>query len=218
MVGGSARVSGQHVRQDSSPGARQHGSLRSFWEMRGIHTVFKDVIHLRRLLHLRLAGPTVAHDVLPSLRIGKDELVGRDPDHLAVLAVQLENVEGQPARHEAIAVADARCAHPERARELAQRVEEYVITDMAQEIADELGAGPLGLAAGYIPGLRDGGREFYPPARGGLAYRERGYREQAAQAQARGVDPYDRHDGVLGVGSSEAWSYLWDPIVELRPN
>lgn len=185
MVGGSVRVSGQHVRQDSSPGARQHGSLRSFWETRGLHTVFEDVIHLRRLLHLRLPRRAVAHDVLPRLRIGEDELVGRDPDHLAVLAVQLEDVEGQPARHEAVAVADARRAHPERAGELAQRVKEDVIADMAQEIADELGAGPLGLAAG----LRDVGREFYPPARGGLAYRERGYREQAAQAQARGVDP-----------------------------
>lgn len=106
---------------------------------RGLHTVFKDIVHLRRLLHLRLAGTAVAHDVLPRLGIGEDELVGRDPYHLAVLAVQLEDVEGEPARHEAVAVADARSTHPERAGVLAQRVEEDIEADMAQEVADELG-------------------------------------------------------------------------------
>lgn len=109
------------------------------WKTWRYLTAFESVIHLGRLLHLRLTWAAVAHDVLPRLRIGKDELVGRDPDHLAVLAVQLEDVEGQPARQEAVAVADARGAHPERARELPQRVEEDVIDDMAQEKADELG-------------------------------------------------------------------------------
>lgn len=130
------------------PRSETEGSLRLFRETRGLHTVFKDVIHLRRLRHLRLARPTVAHDVLPRLRIGEDELIGRDPDHLAVLAVQLEDVEGQPARHETVAVAKARGAHPERAGELAQRVEEDVVADMAHEVGDELGGRPAGVSCG----------------------------------------------------------------------
>lgn len=129
----------------------------------GLHTAFESVIHLGRLLHFRLARPTVAHDVLPRLRIGEHKLVGRDPDHLAILAMQLEDVEGQSARQEAVAVADARRAHPERAGKLPQRVEEDVIDDMAQEVADELGAGPLWLACGiHSEALRDGGRGDRP--------------------------------------------------------
>lgn len=153
MVSGSVRVSSQHIQQNSSPGSRQKAHKGSSGRQGGLHTVFKNVIHLRRLHQLRLPGPTVAHDVLPRLRIGEDELVGRDPDHLAVPAVQIEDVEGQPARHEAVAVADARRAHPERAGELAQRVEEDVVADMAQEVGDKLGGGGgLGLAAGFHSG------------------------------------------------------------------
>lgn len=55
---------------------------------------------------------------------------------------------------------------------------------------------PLGLAAGSYPGPRDGDRDG--AAGGGvLSYRERSYHEPVAQAQARCVDPYDCHDGVL---------------------
>ena len=54
----------------------------------------------------------MAHNVLPRLRAGEHELVGSDPDDLSILSVQLEDVEGEPARQEAVAVADARCAHP----------------------------------------------------------------------------------------------------------
>lgn len=114
----------------------------SFRRTGGLRTAFESVIHLRRFLHFRLTWAAVAHDILPRLRIGKDELVGRDPDHFAILAVQFEDVKGQPARQEAVAVADARRAHPERAGVLPQRVEEDVIDDMAQEVADELGGRP----------------------------------------------------------------------------
>lgn len=103
----------------------------------------------------------MAHDVLPRLRIGKDELVRCDPDNLSVLAVQLEDVEGEPARHEPVAVADARGAHPYWPRELAQGVEEDVVNDMAQEVSGELGRA-AGVSCGTIPGLRDDGRGFYP--------------------------------------------------------
>lgn len=105
----------------------------------GVHTVFDHVVHLRRLHHLGLAGPAVAYYVLPRLRVGEDELIRPDPDHLAVPAVQLEDVKGEPARHEPVAVADARGAHPERAGELAQRVEEGIVADVAHEVAGELG-------------------------------------------------------------------------------
>lgn len=103
----------------------------------------------------------MAHDVLPRLRIGKDELVRGDPDNLSILAVQLEDVEGKPARHESVAVADARGAHPYWPRELSERVEEDVVDDMAQEVNGKLGRAAR-VSCGTIPGLRDGGRGFYP--------------------------------------------------------
>lgn len=75
--------------------------------------------------------------------------------------MQLEDIEGEPARHEPVAVADARCAHPYWPRKLAQGVEEDVVDDMAQEVSGELGRA-AGVSCGAIPGLRDGGRGFYP--------------------------------------------------------
>jgi hypothetical protein len=90
--------------------------------------------------------------------MGKDELVGRDPDDLAILPMQLEDVEGQPPCHEAVGIWDPGDGHPFWAGKLAKAVEEDVVDDMAQEIDEELDQaagvsneivpGPLGMAAG----------------------------------------------------------------------
>lgn len=158
MVGGSARVRGQHSRHEHVPRSEAKIFIGATNGDKELHTVFEDIVHLRSLDILRLARGTMTHDVLPSLRVGKDELVGRDPDDLAILTVQLEDIEREPARHEAVAVWNPRCAHPKGAGELAQRVEEDVVDDMAQEVGDELGRA-AGVSCGTIPAGR---RRFYP--------------------------------------------------------
>lgn len=145
------------------------GSIPRGWR-EGEHTVFDHVVHLRRLHHLRLTGPAVTYDVLPRLRVGEDELVRPDPDHLAVPAVQLEDVKGEPARHEPVAVADARSTHPERAGELPQWVEEDIVADVAHEVAGELGRAGRVSCGGHsgTPWRRPGG-----PAGAGVWLTER---------------------------------------------